>query len=1199
MRYENRTTTKDRSQSAGTSAYEATPARPRSNSERLARIRRGNVLVLVAGILVLLVIIAFSYLSRTQSERDISIVQQDRGMAADRARLIGEDIAGELRDKLFPRPIDPASLDPNWGPQGGPPSPRENPNYHATTPDAPAPQIEPTALPFSIDRDAFTPIGPDIPWNAAPYSTKPWTNWPDFFVDTYDRNGDNLLNDSPRSDDVLGNPGTNDGRIYADPDPARIKFPILTPFISEAGFDGAHDTPDIVEYFTHWLHMSNPMRPGNGYMLAHSISNVESSVTDALSFTLGPYGTPFEQWLPYEQTGLAFDPSINPLVPANSDPAIYGGTVYDGKSYFPLGGRAVFDEQWERWFYQYEATYIGGVFSGTNFIPANYYRLADCGYDLDGDGTNEALEEGERPQDEFIGPGMSTENITWPEGTPRWNISRVLADTDGDGYTDSFWFLAPSTTESDLRTLMAIRVVDLCSAINVSTATQFVRGWHNNFNPNLPSKHGTRGWTPSEVALYEDTLDDGVAGDQEDGVGFLSIPEHWEEKFYPASGVTLGFPDGVPSGSGDGAWGVTEVNFGLAPGRWPDILLELGRLPVGTFTVDNLDLPIERLDYWRRTGVHPFDPRPPFGVAVARFTPFALSDGLELWAHRASNQQWNLSPLEMAFSTNNPAGNQIIRGTFSREEQTEYLDQLDTRLMGATGMYFDEPLHDLRHDLTVFSTARNETMHPALWWGYRWPWPYVGPDPRLDQFIFQSRLKIDLRELRRVPFDPTITGQRTTPQRLIPTLLLGLTDGEDYEIITDLETSRFYYRSNVGGVFTSTQTDLYDSWRLGTAYAANILSWQDFDDVIINATGLPGADGLEDPNAVRVFPDPADATAVGALRVPGDGGVAGAPYQEGVYHDTERYLGLEAQPFLMEVFIGHIYDSPGTVPFNDPIFPGEGQNYVVDNLGSSDEQTTVVCIQIANPFDRPIDLAHYRLKVFGQDVPLSGILLPATEERPRTAIIYSIVSSFGGEATFGTEWQDYLDIQLTDLQYTSFDGYAMTAGAPNYVTPTDTVLIDATTFLSKDIDDYKDDGTAATDHAVTLERIVLDATGLGTVNVVIDRVDNPNDPDEQERFRDVCDDLAAAPGGAPRYRPPLGGIDIFTGVFNGVRIGTDDFYVIWARATRLWRDDDYNPTDGIAGNFLIEDNERAPRYVFSSHTDGQQAQSPPDLPENT
>ena len=55
-------------------------------------------------------------------------------------------------------------------------------------------------------------------------------------------------------------------------------------------------------------------------------------------------------------------------------------------------------------------------------------RIAELGCDL-----------GERPQDEFI------------PGTARNVVSRVLADTDGDGYTDSFWFLSPirSTTAAE------------------------------------------------------------------------------------------------------------------------------------------------------------------------------------------------------------------------------------------------------------------------------------------------------------------------------------------------------------------------------------------------------------------------------------------------------------------------------------------------------------------------------------------------------------------------------------------------------------------------------------------------------------------------------------------------------------------------------------------------------------------------------
>jgi hypothetical protein len=1128
-----------------------------------SRPRRGNVLVLVAGILVLLVIIATSYLSRTGAEREISVVAQDKGLANDRARVVAEGIAQEIAEKLFPRPIHPNSLSAAWGPDGI--SLRENPNYHNGSFDPPL-AIEPLALPFSIDRDADGNGLPDFWWNVAPYSTKPWTNWPDFFVDTFDRNG-NLIMDDPRADDLPGNPGTNDFRLLADTEPARLRVPfVLLPvdptwsFRGEAGFDLFFVSPDVIDYHTHWLHMSNPMRPGNGWIVVNDISNIEGSIFDALNsfaFGPGPYGVPFEQWLPHTQTGLTIGPAS--LVPANFDPNT-------GKNYFPATGWPTFRDQWIAWFNDYGNAYIGA--SPIGGIPANYYRLADCGLDLDLLGGNTSLEPGERPQDEYIGPGMTDDlGTVWVDGTPRYNISRILADADGDGFTDSFWFQAPTSAESDLRTLVAMRVVDLSGLANVSAWTQFVRG-----RPTLagiPTNHGTRGHTPADVALYED-ISEGQAF-----VGLFGTPEHWEGIF-PDNGLADDQP-GSP-------WGETQVVFN--PLRWSDpgsldFLEEVGP----TLTADLLDLPIERLDYWRRTGMHPFDPISPYGAANQRFTPFSMADQSELFAFRGSNQQWMLSPLEQALSTNISGPNQMFRSTVGREEVSEYLDQLDVRPIDADGagglVYFDELLHDMRRQLTTFSTARNETMPPWLWWGYRfnpaddsWTWPYV-PGAFRNTFIAQSMRKLDLRELRRNHFDPLVSPFRTMPQRLVPTLLLALTDGEQY---LAAPKNRFYFSTNVGGTFDSTQRDYEDASRMATSLASNIVHFQDNDDLVDNATGLPPADGIDDFNAVRAFPDLTDPSATGALRVPGDANLVAPGFQfaEGAYDDNERYMGLEAQPFILEAFIAHVYEDARVVD------PGTGP---VNSVDSTSNQTTIVVVQVANPFERPIDLSHYKLRIFGQLVDLRGVLLPATEEAPRSAIFYSIEGTFGDDgATFKPEWLDYLDLTAADLF-----GVVGSPGVPGLY---DTLLLDADDItlyvappVSKDITGYN--GT--TSEAVELLRTVQDATGLGTIDVVIDRIDNPqtdpnlpNQETDPSRYRDDVVALATDAQYVPP--PPLAPTD-------GIWIGQDDYFVVWARATRVWRDD-FDGNDRV-----IQDHERGPRFIFSSHHDGFQAQSDPDLPE--
>ena len=87
----------------------------RSLRRRLAALpasadRRGNTLVLVTAILVLLVIIATAYISRTQGGRVIAAAQRKAIDREDRADLAAGVVSREIADTLFPRLVDP--LDP-------------------------------------------------------------------------------------------------------------------------------------------------------------------------------------------------------------------------------------------------------------------------------------------------------------------------------------------------------------------------------------------------------------------------------------------------------------------------------------------------------------------------------------------------------------------------------------------------------------------------------------------------------------------------------------------------------------------------------------------------------------------------------------------------------------------------------------------------------------------------------------------------------------------------------------------------------------------------------------------------------------------------------------------------------------------------------------------------------------------------------
>ena len=75
---------------------------------RFSQWRRGNALVLVSAMLVLLVLIATAFLARTQSQRDTAAAMQDASGDARRVDLIKKQLASEIAKHLFVKPIDPS-----------------------------------------------------------------------------------------------------------------------------------------------------------------------------------------------------------------------------------------------------------------------------------------------------------------------------------------------------------------------------------------------------------------------------------------------------------------------------------------------------------------------------------------------------------------------------------------------------------------------------------------------------------------------------------------------------------------------------------------------------------------------------------------------------------------------------------------------------------------------------------------------------------------------------------------------------------------------------------------------------------------------------------------------------------------------------------------------------------------------------------
>ena len=74
--------------------------------------RNGNALILVVGILVILVLVATAFITKTQSGRITAAAQRIAAARNDSARVIGNSIAAEIATSLFVRPLIPTTTNP-------------------------------------------------------------------------------------------------------------------------------------------------------------------------------------------------------------------------------------------------------------------------------------------------------------------------------------------------------------------------------------------------------------------------------------------------------------------------------------------------------------------------------------------------------------------------------------------------------------------------------------------------------------------------------------------------------------------------------------------------------------------------------------------------------------------------------------------------------------------------------------------------------------------------------------------------------------------------------------------------------------------------------------------------------------------------------------------------------------------------------
>jgi len=746
---------------------------------------RANTLVLVTAILVLLVIIATAFLVRSQSGRAQAAAQQKSVAREARVETIAADIAQEVADALFVKRIDRSrmaeqvaanrasgltnaiGLSQMRTQSTNPPLPYviDNGENFARS-DFPRLPPEPLAIRYGVDYFDFfdnrtvagdpalgngmTAVGEDgylDGYNFAPFSVIPATNWPARYGAI------------PGEANSPGNPGFGDSRWLASTEPVRARLrqqeqnivapappgpqqPL--PFTADWGnlaLNGLGSPildPEGLG-FSHWPHLSWIATAENGFRVAWNIANLEGGplfndflgnepgVLTGTPGTVGgelALGIPYEQWLPFvaprEPTILNKDPATGFLV-LNRDAWRLRVRDWFNVGITNLALNAVGT---------HEQVTKGVDGNGVGLIgPAAAQRRADAlpnFLQLGAFGT---------PADEFKVIPLAN-NTSVP--TSRNLISRTFADADGDGWTDSFWFLAPTSSDRGTRQLVAVRIIDNSSMINVNTATRFERS-------------NTIGATPSDVALvtrresYDETVAAGnAAGFRDPIVGFFNARENDPEYRVnfafrtllpaPAPSPALNADRLVYAVADDGqtpAVPTGGIDVGWAPERWegrrsqpanpgatgvdsyqPGFLRLLGLISEGApgqanavlpfFNAANdyalngagglygdafvLTRPADRLNYFKAMANGGEIVDPVTAARITSLTPFGSDDEIELRSSNGLNNAQTISRLEIAL---NGAGSltstdvvfgQFLRSTRSREETARFFDPDDVRV---------------------------------------------------------------------------------------------------------------------------------------------------------------------------------------------------------------------------------------------------------------------------------------------------------------------------------------------------------------------------------------------------------------------------------------------------------------------------------------------------------------------------------------
>ncbi len=1054
--------------------------------------RRGNSIVLVSALLVMLVIIATAYVTRTNAGRVTAKAVQTAESRDANADTVAKMLAQIPADALFVRPLDPTVF-----------------GFNPTVPaDSNAGRLPAQTYPILFGAEARR-LNFDLnyPYNHVPNHDIPFTNWPDgpTLVNTYgltpaswpkgpgNPSGSTLLS-FVHEGNPIGNPGFGDNRWMRDLEPIRIDS------------RGVGD----LDAFSHWRHLTYLAMPTNQWRVVRDISDI-TNVT-GVGGTIEDLTIPVEQW-PADPSD-AVDTVFSNSAPAN--------IISSNTRYFPFSIDATHFGRWQTWsasLGDYQSMLFGlqGLGDGS-FAPGNFYRLRDLDANVS---ANRFLFGGvhqDRPESEFV------------FGTARNEVSRFLADSDGDGYTDAFWHLVPLPINNGVRMVAAVSIIPNNAMINVNTSTRFQYTDDvtllNGGNPGFNSR--TRGHGPADIALVGGTISN---------LDFAN----WNVGFYDD-----------PLNDGVGVVGIPSFDYFTT--NWLRHVDDVG-LPGGALTQ------LQRLDYWRRVGLDPLS-----ASAGSFYRPFSLADDLELRMFYGNNYEWVFSQFE--HSVQNMGDGFVRAGPSGISESNELANQLINRAL----------VRDPRHRMTMYSAVRNEEI--PHWLQYRW-FRDVDNDGFLNindaaslpfaiqqdianfpgdfnnivnAFFAQQRFKLDLREpvfnTAGGLFEPGL-GRLTFRERLPIALMHALDDWQPRQGAAQREGNSYHGSYSVslsGGAGASNpNSELGETQRMAASLAANMLAARD-DDYLIHLSDDPTTPDVEGPVPVsEVSLNSADV--------------------------ERQFIGVEPQPFFVEAYIGHIYKAI-LVPagdFEDHPYLNAGNHVVLHGDGNN---STVVVVQIANPFDVPIDLGEYKLFVFGQEFDIGAnmtvndrILQPASPEQPTTAIFYAIEDDIGtgGLPNLRNKWMDFLDIEATDL--------------------TPDTIVHRVMSWSTDRDEYDTWAGDVDIHAFELKRIVEDPVGSGTfVDVVLDRFE-PGTGTLANTSREFAEEIADLEVNRPpdqlsdppdQYDVPPQGSDYQDSPEWDIGPAYDH-WVRWVRITRAWGID--ADQDGI-----YQHDERSPRYVIGSAT---------------